>query len=318
MRSRLLYMIGLAAVAVPLAAASVAYACTSLATISLSPGSGPAGTTVTVKGKGFAPHDRTDDRAGELAYVRFDSQRGPVLAEVAPKGNSGSFTVEIQIPQSADPGNHVILATQNRTNGSPAGGTPARQAFAVTTPAQAEAPPAAVTPSRPGRPGRQAQAPARQDAPAAATPSQPATSTASGRAAASSEPARPTAPRGGVSGAVDAPGSSPTAAGAAPANLGPPGGTGTAPGAAPAAGAAADRAGAPGSVAATADRRFGAPSPAPVGGPRSMMSPAGPSTLLAMLLVGFGLLLTLGGGALVAAHRRGVDVPALARSFLRR
>ncbi|MBA2440189.1 MAG: hypothetical protein H0V50_05890 [Thermoleophilaceae bacterium] len=49
------------------------------------------------------------------------------------------------------------------------------------------------------------------------------------------------------------------------------------------------------------------------------MSPGSePSTLLAMLLVGFGLLLTLGGGALVAAHRRGVDVPALARSFLRR
>lgn len=313
MRSRLLYMIGLAAVAVPLAAASVAYACTSLATINLSPGSGPAGTTVTVTGKGFVPHDSSSGTPGN-AYVRFDSQRGPILAEATPAGSGGRFTVEIQIPQSADPGNHVILATQNRADGSPAGGTPARQAFTVTAPAQAEAPPAAVTP-QPRRPGRQAASPAPQgDAPAAATPSQPATS---GRAAASSEPAR--APRGGVSGAVDAPGSSPTAAGAAPASLGPPGGTGTAPGAVPAAGAATDRAGAPGSADATADRRFGAPAPAPVGGPRSMMSPgSGPSTLLAMLLVGFGLLLTLGGGALVAAHRRGVDVPALARSFLRR
>ena len=166
LRKRPLYLIGLGAVAAPLLAASVAYACTSLATLSLNPSHGPPGQTVTVTGRGFAQHDPSDARTGQPVEIRFDSTRNPVLARGAPSGPGGEFTVQIQVPNVA-PGSHVVIATQNRADGRPAGGTPARQAFTVTAPQRAGTAAQPGAPIQSGAPGTASQPAGRAAAPAA-------------------------------------------------------------------------------------------------------------------------------------------------------
>ena len=139
---RVWLLLGLGALAVPLAAVGLAYACTGLATVSSNPGSGAPGDAVTVSGKGFTPHDPSDTRTSP-AEIRLDSQSGPVLATANPAGGSagGSFSAQITVPQVAA-GDHVLMVTQVGTDGRPSYGTPARQVFTVT---EAPAPaPAAV------------------------------------------------------------------------------------------------------------------------------------------------------------------------------
>jgi len=143
---RVWLLLGLGALAVPLAAVGLAYACTGLATVSSNPGSGAPGDTVTVSGKGFTPHDPSDTRTSP-AEIRLDSQSGPVLATANPAGGAagGGFSAQITVPQVAA-GDHVLIVTQVGTDGRPSYGTPARQVFTVTAaPAPAPAPaPAAV------------------------------------------------------------------------------------------------------------------------------------------------------------------------------
>jgi len=150
-------LLALGVFVVPLSAASLAYACTGLATVTTSPGAGVAGSTVTVNAKGFAPHDGADARAA-LAEIRMDSMTGPVIGTGSPSGSNGSFAAQITVP-GVDPGEHVLIVTQNDANGTPAYGTPARTVFTVDpTPAAA---PAAVA---------SAPAAAVQSAPVAAAP----------------------------------------------------------------------------------------------------------------------------------------------------
>ena len=146
---RLRTLLGLAIIAVPLTAAGIASACTALATLSLSSSSARAGDTITVVGKHFAAHDPSDART-EPARVRFDSYSGPVVgtASPGPATDSGSFSVQITVPDLA-PGEHVLVVTQNGTDGRPAYGTPARHAFTVLAPE----PPAATGPEHIVPPG---------------------------------------------------------------------------------------------------------------------------------------------------------------------
>jgi len=157
---------------VPMSAASLAYACTGLATISSSPGSAVAGETVTINARGFAPHDPSDSRTGSPAEIRMDSMDGPVIGTASPSasGTGGSFSVQIKVPQ-VEPGEHVLIATQNRNDGRPSYGTPARTVFTVNpTPAPAAA-------------GVQAAAPAPAPQAAAPTPAPPTTKAAPTQAA---------------------------------------------------------------------------------------------------------------------------------------
>ncbi len=153
---RVWLLLGLGALAVPLAAVGLAYACTGLATVSSNPGSGVPGDTVTVSGKGFTPHDPSDTRTSP-AEIRLDSQSGPVLATANPAGGAagGGFSAQITVPQVAA-GDHVLIVTQVGTDGRPSYGTPARQVFTVTAaPAPAPAavpvvaPPAATQAATP-------------------------------------------------------------------------------------------------------------------------------------------------------------------------
>jgi len=138
-----LTLLALSLVLVPMSAASLAYACTGLATATTSRSSGVAGSTVTVNGKGFVPHDGAD-ASGALAEIRMDSLTGPVIGTGSPSGTYGSFAAQITLP-SVDPGEHVLIVTQNGDDGKPVYGSPARTVFTVDpTPVAA---PAAAAPA---------------------------------------------------------------------------------------------------------------------------------------------------------------------------
>jgi hypothetical protein len=139
-------MFGFGLAAIPLSAAAIAYACTGLATVSTSSSSATSGATVVVTGSGFAAHDPSDIRT-EQAKVRFDDPSGDVVATASPTpaNDGGKFSVQITVPALAA-GDHVLIVTQNGSDGRPAFGTPARQAFAITAPA---AVPAAVVAAAP-------------------------------------------------------------------------------------------------------------------------------------------------------------------------
>lgn len=154
-----LTLLALSLVLVPMSAASLAYACTGLATATTSRSSGVAGSTVTVNGKGFAPHDRAA-APGALAEIRMDSMTGPVIGTGSPSGTNGSFAAQITVP-GVDPGEHVLILTQNGADGRPVYGSPARTVFTVD-PTPVAAPAAAAPASAP--------AAAVQSAPMAAAP----------------------------------------------------------------------------------------------------------------------------------------------------
>lgn len=143
-----LTLLALSLVLVPMSAASLAYACTGLATISTSPGSAVAGATVTVDARGFAPHDPSDGRTSP-AEIRMDSMTGPVIGTASPSSakSGGNFSVQITVPAVAA-GDHVLIATQNGADGRPSYGTPARTVFTVDpTPAAAPVAAAAAAPA---------------------------------------------------------------------------------------------------------------------------------------------------------------------------
>lgn len=82
-----------------MAAVSWAWACVPQASLSLSPTSGPVGSTVTARASGFT--------AGQPVEIRWGSKAGPVI-----KTSTGpSFTVPITIPAAA-PGVHYVSAAQ--------------------------------------------------------------------------------------------------------------------------------------------------------------------------------------------------------------
>ena len=142
------FLLAVGLLAVPLAGAALSHACTGLATLGVSQSAAPPGTVVTVSGKGFTAHDPSDVRTGELAKIRLGTLSSPVLAEAAPSGSDGSFTVQVRVPPMA-PGEYVLSATQRRSDGTPSYGTPARQGFTVTAAPGAAPQPGAPAPTVP-------------------------------------------------------------------------------------------------------------------------------------------------------------------------
>ncbi len=128
-RARLLISLGV--LAIPLAAAATAYACTSVATLS-NPAAAVAGSTVTVTGAFYGTHDAADATTAGPVELRLGSLNGPVLATASPSGPDRSFSVKVTIPQTAAPGATFLSATQANADGTPVYGTPARQALTVS------------------------------------------------------------------------------------------------------------------------------------------------------------------------------------------
>jgi outer membrane protein assembly factor BamB len=91
----------LAAIALPVAPA---WAVAPL--VSVSPMSGPPGTTITVRGSGFAPRETVD-----LYFDATDEALGR-------SSGSGAFTASVTVPASAAPGTHWVTAEGRRSTSS--------------------------------------------------------------------------------------------------------------------------------------------------------------------------------------------------------
>lgn len=130
-----------AAVALLLMSAMTAFACTNLATLNLSESAGAPGSTLDVTGSSF----RTGEGV-QPVEIRWNGVDGEVLAEVEPD-STGAISTSVTTPDDAQPGYHVLVATQMQENDegelSPAYGTPARASFligAVQEPAEISEP----------------------------------------------------------------------------------------------------------------------------------------------------------------------------------
>ncbi len=96
-----------------LVAVSHAFACTSLATLALTPNAAVAGTAVQASAAQFSP-------SGSQIVFRWNSRGGPVLGSSSPDAK-GSTTISFVVPAAA-PGNYVVIAQQTVTN-IPQGGS---------------------------------------------------------------------------------------------------------------------------------------------------------------------------------------------------
>ncbi|MGH9279283.1 MAG: hypothetical protein ACRD12_14400 [Acidimicrobiales bacterium] len=120
---------------------ATAFACTNLATISLSSNNGHVGDRITLVGTSFPVPRASSGAAATPVTVRWKSSDGEVIATATPD-RTGTISATFTVPQT-EPGNLIIIATQrrpimspDRPEGPPAtyvdeAGTPARAAFRV-------------------------------------------------------------------------------------------------------------------------------------------------------------------------------------------
>ncbi|MDQ3647811.1 MAG: hypothetical protein M3433_04385 [Actinomycetota bacterium] len=129
--------------------ASTAWACGALTTLTSNTRVAAPNQSITLTGRNFGAVP-----PNTAVQIRWDSRTGPKLGpDLVPTG--GTVTTNVNVPATATPGDHVILATQyNATTGAPKSGSPARTTVRVQGAAVASA--AAWGPSNPtgsGGPG---------------------------------------------------------------------------------------------------------------------------------------------------------------------
>ena len=123
-RRRLVLLSG--ALAAPIVAASAAFACQSLATLTLDKKSGPSGTEVTVLQGANYSGSPTSSRI----EFHLDARNGPLLGATAgPQANITGVKFTVRGPA----GYHAILATQYTASGAAVAGTPGRTSFNITS-----------------------------------------------------------------------------------------------------------------------------------------------------------------------------------------
>jgi hypothetical protein len=135
--------------ALPLAVASVAWACGVLSTLTIDKKVASPGQSITISGKNYA---NTVAGGASPVTVRLKSRTGAVLTTVA--ATAGRISDTLTIPASVSPGWYVVLATQSNADGSPKAGTPGRTTLRIQGSSSANAIPAAApwsssTPSGP-------------------------------------------------------------------------------------------------------------------------------------------------------------------------
>ena len=272
-RVRLGGLVAVPVTAAMLAFAAVAFACTPQASIRLSPSSGAAGTTVTVTGSSFTP--------GTTVKVFWGGISGRLMGTTTATG-SNTMSLTFQVPADAPNGQTIVAA--NQVKDGVALGSPANALFNVNTAGGATVATPAVTQEDPpaATDGAAALAPITEAAPAPAATAAPAPAPA---------PRVRTAPAAAAPAATPAPVAEPAPAAPAPVAEATP-----APAVTPAAPEAAPAAPARRSVMVSmaADGSDGSP-------------------VLAIALVGIGLVLALGASAVVLAGRRDRKAPAKAQ-----
>lgn len=114
---------------------AVAYACTAIATLTVSTTSGLPGSMVDLTGKGF----KVGVPVTVNMYDATSAATGPVLAQAIPEAG-GKFAVSVQVPAAAA-GTQVISASQTAADGTPISRMAAGAVFQVL---DASPPPAAA------------------------------------------------------------------------------------------------------------------------------------------------------------------------------
>ncbi len=136
--------------ALPLAAASIAWACGVLATVSLDKKVAAPGSAITATGKNYS----TSGDFGPVS-LRLSSRDGRVLATTVVAANN--INQAFILPADVKPGWYVVMATQHRiSDGTPKSGTPGRTTLRVQGSAAqgaAAAPWTGSGPSGPAAPG---------------------------------------------------------------------------------------------------------------------------------------------------------------------
>ncbi len=110
--------------------AIAAFACTNLATLNLSSGSGGAGDAIAVTGSSFRV--ATGDNPAMPVVLNWNGVDGPVLAQTTPDA-AGNISATFSVPEG-QPGYYVIVASQKDAEGADAYGTPARASFQILGP----------------------------------------------------------------------------------------------------------------------------------------------------------------------------------------
>jgi hypothetical protein len=143
-------LVVVAILAIPLAVASIAFACARLSTLKLNRTSGPPGAQASAIGRNY-----NFDARSSAVTLRFNSRRGPVLWE-GRADSRGRIRGAFRIP-NARPGQYVILATQT-SEGRPVAGTPGRAPLRISGARRSSAA-SAATPPPAGGAGPQAGGP---------------------------------------------------------------------------------------------------------------------------------------------------------------
>ena len=138
-------VVGVMAAVAVLIWGAAAFACTNLATMTLSSGNGHPGDAITLVGTSF-PVPRAAGTTPTQVVIRWKSLDGEIIGTVFPD-RTGTISLTFNVPQSS-PGNVVILGTQRReivnanaSDATPSAfvdepGTPARATFRVLAPGE--------------------------------------------------------------------------------------------------------------------------------------------------------------------------------------
>lgn len=131
MRLRRLLVVTFLAIVLPVGAASLAYACTALATLTVNTGSAAPGQTITGTGKGFNGGGHGTPAGGTPVELRWNTRNGPVVATAPLLDAAGNISFSFAVP-NVPAGQYVLIGVQtNPATGTPFYGTPARQAVRI-------------------------------------------------------------------------------------------------------------------------------------------------------------------------------------------
>lgn len=119
-------LLGTGVVAALLAGSALAWACTSLATLTAQPATAQPGDSVSLRGENFDPE-------GSKVDIQFNGFDGQTLATTSARAN-GTIATSVKVPKSVEPGQYVLLAVQEASEGGMAFGLPARTALVVPGP----------------------------------------------------------------------------------------------------------------------------------------------------------------------------------------
>lgn len=110
-------------------AASAAFACQSLATLTLTVKSGPSGTQTHASGGNYS-----SSPSSSPVVIHLDTRTGPVLWS----SGGPTSTVNADFAVNGPAAYHALVATQYTSSGAPVAGTPGRASFNITSGAAAD------------------------------------------------------------------------------------------------------------------------------------------------------------------------------------